>query len=166
LKVKLVSSSQPSKELAEQGIINAQELVAYCASINITMKTLREYIDLVTESQNNISEKVMPGIKKGGALNTWNRDGDIDLRAFIPGRGRFNIEAYTKEGEKIGYIIFSVNQNALTADKVFVDPQYRRQKVATKMYDFAQSLENDIIPSDSLMPDGQAFWQNRQSSQW
>jgi len=28
LKVKLVSSSQPSKELAEQGIINAQELVA------------------------------------------------------------------------------------------------------------------------------------------
>jgi len=31
LKVTLVSSSQPSKELAEQGIINVQELVAYCA---------------------------------------------------------------------------------------------------------------------------------------
>jgi len=34
LKVSLVSSSQPSKELAEQGIINAQELVAYCARVS------------------------------------------------------------------------------------------------------------------------------------
>jgi len=34
LKVKLVSSSQPSKELVEQGIINAQELVAYCARVS------------------------------------------------------------------------------------------------------------------------------------
>ena len=34
MKVKLVSSSQPSKELAEQGIINAQELVAYCARVS------------------------------------------------------------------------------------------------------------------------------------
>ena len=34
MKVKLVSSSQPSKELVEQGIINAQELVAYCARVS------------------------------------------------------------------------------------------------------------------------------------
>jgi len=34
LKVKLVSSSQPSKELVEQGIVNAQELVAYCARVS------------------------------------------------------------------------------------------------------------------------------------
>jgi thymidylate synthase (FAD) len=34
LKVTLVSSSQPSKELVEQGIINAQELVAYCARVS------------------------------------------------------------------------------------------------------------------------------------
>jgi thymidylate synthase (FAD) len=34
LKVTLVSSSQPSKELAEQGIVNAQELVAYCARVS------------------------------------------------------------------------------------------------------------------------------------
>jgi thymidylate synthase (FAD) len=34
LKVTLVSSSQPSKELAEQGIINVQELVAYCARVS------------------------------------------------------------------------------------------------------------------------------------
>ena len=31
MKVTLVSSSQPSAELAAQGIANAQELVAYCA---------------------------------------------------------------------------------------------------------------------------------------
>jgi thymidylate synthase (FAD) len=34
LKVTLVSSSEPSKELVEQGIVNAQELVAYCARVS------------------------------------------------------------------------------------------------------------------------------------
>jgi thymidylate synthase (FAD) len=34
LKVKLVSSSQPSAELAAQGIVNAQELVAFCARVS------------------------------------------------------------------------------------------------------------------------------------
>jgi thymidylate synthase (FAD) len=34
LKVTLVSSSQPSVELAAQGIVNAQELVAYCARVS------------------------------------------------------------------------------------------------------------------------------------
>ncbi len=34
MKVTLVSSSQPSKELEAQGIVNAQELVAYCARVS------------------------------------------------------------------------------------------------------------------------------------
>jgi hypothetical protein len=34
MKVTLVSSSQPSAELAAQGIVNAQELVAYCARVS------------------------------------------------------------------------------------------------------------------------------------
>ena len=34
MKVTLVSSSQPSAELASQGIINCQELVAYCARVS------------------------------------------------------------------------------------------------------------------------------------
>ena len=34
MKVSLVSSSHPSAELASQGIINAQELVAYCARVS------------------------------------------------------------------------------------------------------------------------------------
>lgn len=34
MKVKLVSSSQPSKELVDRGIVNAQELVAYCARVS------------------------------------------------------------------------------------------------------------------------------------
>ena len=34
MKIKLISSSQPSPELASQGIINAQELVAYCARVS------------------------------------------------------------------------------------------------------------------------------------
>ncbi len=34
MKVTLVSSSQPSTELATQGIVNAQELVAYCARVS------------------------------------------------------------------------------------------------------------------------------------
>ena len=34
MKVALVSSSQPSAELVSQGIVNAQELVAYCARVS------------------------------------------------------------------------------------------------------------------------------------
>jgi thymidylate synthase (FAD) len=34
MKVTLVSSSQPSAELVAQGIVNCQELVAYCARIS------------------------------------------------------------------------------------------------------------------------------------
>ena len=34
MKVSLVSSSQPSTELVSQGIVNAQELVAYCARVS------------------------------------------------------------------------------------------------------------------------------------
>ena len=34
MKVTLVSSSEPSKELVAQGIVNAQELVAYCARVS------------------------------------------------------------------------------------------------------------------------------------
>ena len=34
MKVTLVSSSEPSKQLVEQGIVNAQELVAYCARVS------------------------------------------------------------------------------------------------------------------------------------
>jgi thymidylate synthase (FAD) len=34
MKVTLVSSSQPSAELAAQGIVNCQELVAYCARVS------------------------------------------------------------------------------------------------------------------------------------
>jgi thymidylate synthase (FAD) len=34
LKVSLISSSQPSKDLIDKGIINAQELVAYCARVS------------------------------------------------------------------------------------------------------------------------------------
>lgn len=34
MKVTLVSSSQPSAELADQGIVNAQELVAFCARVS------------------------------------------------------------------------------------------------------------------------------------
>ena len=34
MKVTLVSSSEPGKDLVEQGIVNAQELVAYCARVS------------------------------------------------------------------------------------------------------------------------------------
>ena len=34
MKITLISSSQPSAELASQGIINAQELVAFCARVS------------------------------------------------------------------------------------------------------------------------------------
>ena len=34
MKVRLISSSKPSRELASEGLYDAQELVAYCARVS------------------------------------------------------------------------------------------------------------------------------------
>ena len=48
-----------------------------------------------------------------------------------------------------------------TGDIVHVYPQFRRQGIATKMYNYAEDLVGKIIPSKTLKPKGKKFWANR-----
>jgi GNAT superfamily N-acetyltransferase len=48
-----------------------------------------------------------------------------------------------------------------TGEALHVDPRYRRQGVATAMYDWFKRRFGVIRPSDALTQDGEAFWRAR-----
>ena len=108
-----------------------------------------------------INEVVMPGLKRGTRFNNWVKTDAFDFRSFVSSPGILNIEAFTKSGEKVGYAIFSITGKNLTADKVFVDPKFRRQGIASMLYDCAEKLGNTVVPSEMLSPDSEAFWTSR-----
>ena len=105
--------------------------------------------------------EVMSGLKRGTRFNDWVKTDAFDFRSFVTTPGILNIEAYTKSGEKVGYAIFSITGKNLTADKVLVDPKFRRQGIASMMYNYAEKLGNTVVPSDVLSPDSEAFWASR-----
>lgn len=84
---------------------------------------------------------------------------------YIPGKkarvsDQFRIEAYDGK-EKVGFTNFQVIDDHLEAIDVIVKKGYRRQGIASAMYEFAQELGNDIQPSSMQTPDGKAFWKGK-----
>ena len=108
-----------------------------------------------------INELIMTGLKRGTRFNDWRKSDTLDLRAYVNSPGILNIEAYLKDGTKVGYVIFSIEGKNLSADKAFVDPNFRRKGIANMMYDYAESLGNTVLPSNVLSPDSEAFWNAR-----
>lgn len=51
------------------------------------------------------------------------------------------------------------DEPSLQASFVYVNEKYRRQGLAKAMYQYAQELGNDILPSDSQTDAGRAMWQ-------
>ena len=67
----------------------------------------------------------------------------------------------TSDGTDVGGARFKKIDGAWTGDIVHVYPQFRRQGIATKIYDYAEDLVGKIIPSKTLKPKGKKFWDNR-----
>ena len=63
----------------------------------------------------------------------------------------------------IAYATFEVNpdENSISSSDTWVSDRYRRQGVATKMYDWAQELGNTVVKSSTLLPKGKRFWAAR-----
>jgi GNAT superfamily N-acetyltransferase len=67
----------------------------------------------------------------------------------------------TSDGTDVGGARFKKIDGVWTGDIVHVYPQFRRQGVATKIYDYAEELVGKIIPSKTLKPKGKKFWSSR-----
>jgi GNAT superfamily N-acetyltransferase len=67
----------------------------------------------------------------------------------------------TSDGTDVGGARFKKIDGAWTGDIVHVYPQFRRQGISTKIYDYAEDLVGKIIPSKTLKPKGKKFWDNR-----
>jgi predicted GNAT family acetyltransferase len=66
----------------------------------------------------------------------------------------------------IAYATFEVNpdENSISSSDTWVSDRYRRQGIATKMYNWAQELGNTVVKSSTLLPKGKRFWAARDKS--
>jgi GNAT superfamily N-acetyltransferase len=67
----------------------------------------------------------------------------------------------SQDGSDAGGARFKKIDGEWTGDIVHVYPQFRRQGIATKMYNYAEDLVGKIIPSKTLKPKGKKFWASR-----
>ena len=77
---------------------------------------------------------------------------------------QFRIVAKTAKGAEIGWVNFENKDDKLEALDLTIQPQYRRQGIATEMYKFARELGNDISPSKLQTTMGKAFWSKKDHS--
>jgi hypothetical protein len=66
----------------------------------------------------------------------------------------------------IAYATFEVNpdENSISSSDTWVSDRYRRQGIATRMYNWAEKLGNTVVKSSSLLPKGKRFWAAREKS--
>jgi GNAT superfamily N-acetyltransferase len=70
---------------------------------------------------------------------------NVDIRAIV-------------DGKQAGYVVFDRDGKTLIAGDLVVDKEYRRQGIATKMYDYVKSLGFTVKRSDIQLSRGNLFW--------
>ncbi|CAB4241825.1 hypothetical protein UFOVP71_363 [uncultured Caudovirales phage] len=108
-----------------------------------------------------VNEDVMDEIGYDNSFNAQVERGGIILKASIVKAGKLVITAETKDGRKLGRGVFNDMGDSVEAASIDVDERYRRQGIASLIYDYAEELGNDVEPSDKQTDDGQAFWSHR-----
>lgn len=106
---------------------------------------MRHWINLITES---MSEPVL--LKDGSKviLKSWEDDPEGLVHVWIE-----------QNGEEIGSGTYNPETESFTSIEVHAD--YRRNGVATAIYDFIEGCGYHIKPSNAVQPDGWAFWNAR-----
>ena len=103
-----------------------------------------------------VDETITGDMFQGSWKKTEHRDG-LDLKAVASKKG-LSIEAYDAGGRMIGQAHFDIVDDHLESADTHVDRRYRRQGIATAMYNWAKELGNDIVASTSRTTDGRKFW--------
>ena len=74
------------------------------------------------------------------------------------------VVALNDYGNRVGSVVFEHDGDLLIPDNVMVFPQFRRQGVATGMYDYAESVTSkQVVPSKDQNDDARGFWRTRKS---
>ena len=80
-------------------------------------------------------------------------------------RGEFDlaISVNSPEQGQIAHLVLEVNpdEDTMSSQDTWVDSQWRRLGLSTRMYDWAGELGNTITASDRLSDYGKKFWKAR-----
>lgn len=76
----------------------------------------------------------------------------VDIRAIV-------------DGKQVGFVVFDRDGKTLIADMLEVVGEYRRQGIATKMYDYVKSLGFTVKRSDNQLSRGKLFWDKSRSEE-
>jgi GNAT superfamily N-acetyltransferase len=141
----------------------------YDFELNIYMKTLREMMDLIEAAQQGVSEDAYENAYR----QRWARfkpdgeeqSGGMILRYQNLRPGMILVQARSGDGNKeLGSVEFrqyDPSSKKWTGEALHVDPRYRRQGVATAMYDWFKRRFGPIRPSDAQTQDGEGFWRGK-----
>jgi GNAT superfamily N-acetyltransferase len=91
---------------------------------------------------------------------------DLDSRSIdVPkSNGSIWFRVYTLEIEKVfvAHATFAASAETVQCDTISVMEKYRRQGVATVLYDLAAEVfEGEVVPSNNLTEEAIRFWENR-----
>lgn len=137
--------------------------------INKFMKTIREYLDQLDKIQGKTvleqthSDHVQEVINKNVLRPKWTKNdhrNGFDIKAIADEQG-LSIMLYNSNGEQIGASHFEVIGDHLESFDTYVRPEMRKQGLASMMYDYAQELGNDVLPSKHQTKAGKKFWKSR-----
>jgi GNAT superfamily N-acetyltransferase len=106
--------------------------------------------------------KITEIITEGGVLGRYienkliKYDDQLSLDVKVDGQ-TVDIRAIV-DGKQVGYVVFDRDGKTLIAGDLAVDREYRRQGIATKMYDYVKSLGFTVKRSDNQLSRGKLFW--------
>lgn len=108
------------------------------------------------------NEIIQPKILRGEKFEVTKDEGGFHWMADSIGKRDLKVSVWS-DGDEIAWAIFEINDDGetLSSKDTYVNIAYRRQGIATRMYDWARSLGNDIIKSRFVTPAGGKFWKHR-----
>lgn len=96
---------------------------------------------------------------------TVKRDGLALTYKFLPNRDLIVVAKSEDGGRELGSARFKdygpAGKPHYKGEQLEVDERYRRQGVATVMYDLAKEILKRVYPSDAQTQDGEQFWQGK-----
>jgi GNAT superfamily N-acetyltransferase len=94
---------------------------------------------------------------RGGLVWTAHSNGNFDL----------TIDLKNEYGKQLAYVTFEINEedDNLNSADTWVAPEMRRLGIATRMYNWAESLGNTIVKSKFLSAQGKKYWKAREKAQ-